>query len=117
RLVLIFFLLNAEKTIDEIVDLFRAQPDFNEGKTTYYVEHAAGKRGGGIKYQSFGCPKIKTYGLCKEEQDFWCHMKRINHPMKYFERKNWKIQNVIIPKILAFPFLITSKKRSDRTFY
>jgi len=77
RLVLIFFLLNAEKSVEEIVDLFRAQPDFNEQKTTYYVEHAAGKRGSGTKYSSFGCAKIKSYGLCKEEQDFWCRW----HPL------------------------------------
>ncbi|MFX1451043.1 MAG: hypothetical protein ACFFCM_09385 [Promethearchaeota archaeon] len=117
RLVLIFFLLNAEKSVEEIVELFRAQPDFNEQKTTYYVEHAAGKRGSGTKYSSFGCAKIKSYGLCKEEQDFWCNSGKINHPLRYFDRKNWKIQNVIIPKILAFPFLITSKKKSERTFY
>ncbi|NVM02819.1 MAG: hypothetical protein HWN67_10810 [Candidatus Helarchaeota archaeon] len=117
RLVFIFFLLNTEKPIEEIVDLFRTQPDFNEAKTTYYVEHAAGERGSGTKYSSYGCPKIKTYGLCKEKEDFWCHTKKINHPIQYFERKNWKIQNVIIPKILAFPLLITSNKKYDRNFY
>ncbi len=117
RLVFIFFLLNTEKPIEEIVDLFRTQPDFNEGRTTYYVEHAAGERGSGTKYSSYGCPKIKTYGLCKEEEDFWCHTKKIKHPMEYFQRKNWKIQNVIIPRILAFPLLIISKKKHERHFY
>ena len=117
RLVFTFFLLNIRKSVEELIDLFKTQPDFNEKKTTYYIEHAAGLRGSGTQYSSYGCAKINTYGLCREEEDFWCQTKKIKHPIQYFERKNWKIQNVIIPKILAFPLLITSNKKYERYFY
>lgn len=117
RLVFLFFFLNIGKSIEEIVDLFRVQPDFNEKKTTYYIEHAAGKRGSGTRYSSFACAKINTYGLCRKEEDFWCQTKNIKHPMQYLAKKNWKIQNVIIPKILVFPLLIVSNKKNERNLY
>ncbi|MHA1298468.1 MAG: hypothetical protein ACTSO9_03390, partial [Candidatus Helarchaeota archaeon] len=118
RLIFLFFLLSIGKSIEEIVNLFRAQPDFNEEKTTYYVEHAAGKRGSGTQYSSYGCAKISTYGLCRAEEDIWCRdeSKKIKNPLNYFQRKNWKIRNVLIPRILAFPFVITSKKKHNRNF-
>lgn len=119
RLIFIFFLLSIGKSIEEIVDLFRAQPDFNEEKTKYYIEHAAGKRGSGTQYFSYGCAKINTYGLCRAEEDIWCkdEEKKIKNPMNYFKKKNWKIQNVIIPKILMFPFLLTSPKKHNRNLH
>ncbi|MHA1377273.1 MAG: hypothetical protein ACTSRG_02715 [Candidatus Helarchaeota archaeon] len=119
RLVFLFFLLNIGKNVEEIVDLFKAQPDFNQQKTTYYIEHAAGKRGSGTQYSSYGCAKIRTYGLCRAEEDIWCRdeEKKIKNPMNYFKKKNWKLQNVVIPRILAFPFLITSTKIHHRNLH
>lgn len=59
RLATAIELLNAGYTVDEVVSLFKSQPDFNPGKTRYYVEHAL-KRG----YKPFKCSTIRRLGYC-----------------------------------------------------
>ncbi|TFG05479.1 MAG: hypothetical protein EU536_01885 [Promethearchaeota archaeon] len=95
RLFLTFFLLNIGHSVSEVVDIFKNQPDFNEEMTHYQVEFADGKRGGGTKYTSFGCPKLLSYGICKRELDSWCskgvlpwkNPKPIKNPLVYYKAK------------------------------
>jgi DNA primase large subunit len=92
RLFLTFFLLNIGRSVSEVVDVFKNQPDFREDMTRYQVEFAAGKRGGGTKYTSFGCPKLISYGICKRELDSWCEKglvfkKPLKNPLSYYNAK------------------------------
>jgi len=94
RLFLTFFLLNIGTSIEDILNIFKTQPDYNEEITRYQVEFAAGKRGSGTKYTSFGCPKLISYGLCKKELDEmnWCitgkvFKKVLKNPLQYYSGK------------------------------
>jgi DNA primase large subunit len=94
RLFLTFFLLNIETSIDDVLNVFKTQPDFNEEITRYQVEFAAGKRGSGTKYTSFGCPKLISYGLCQKRSDpeKWCQngrvfKKTLKNPLQYYRAK------------------------------
>ncbi len=64
RFAIATFLLNIGMGVDEVVDLFRNTPDFNERIARYQVEHLAGMRGSGKKYKTYSCEKMKTLGLC-----------------------------------------------------
>jgi len=102
RLVLVFFLLNIGFTVDEVVDLFKLQPDFNEEKAKYYIEHAAGKVGGRTKYKPYNCIKIQSFeGICKKNEDKnkWCNSsdpsKQIKNPINYYNKVIWRISDRI----------------------
>ncbi|MEM4036001.1 MAG: hypothetical protein QXU97_05280 [Fervidicoccaceae archaeon] len=64
RFALATFLAQVGVGEEQIVDIFRGLPDFDEKKTRYQVEHLLGKRGGGKKYFTYGCDKMRTLGLC-----------------------------------------------------
>jgi len=64
RFALAAFLVNAGWSVDQIVDLFRNAPDFDEKVTRYQVEHIAGKRGGGRRYVPPACERMRQEGLC-----------------------------------------------------
>jgi len=49
-------------SMDEVVDLFRSQVDFNESKTRYFVTDAQRKG-----YKPFKCSTIKELGFCLGE--------------------------------------------------
>ena len=93
RLALVFFLSNVSKEVDEILKVFSKSPDFDAERSRYYVEHAMGLRGGGTKYKPYGCPKLKTYGLCSP-QDEWCRNGKIGSrilkgPIGFYRSKSW----------------------------
>ncbi|MHA1130523.1 MAG: hypothetical protein ACTSQI_14710 [Candidatus Helarchaeota archaeon] len=97
RLFITFFLLNIGHSISEVVDIFRNQPDFKEDITQYQVEFSAGKRGGGTKYTSYGCPKLISYGICKKYLDPWCKAnkvfnKMLKNPLQYYSGKIYLIK-------------------------
>jgi len=48
--------------VDQIVELFKSQPDFSEKLTRYYIEHAK-KKG----YKPFKCMTIRRLGYCLSE--------------------------------------------------
>ena len=81
RFVLATFLSSINMPVDKAVDLFREQPNFNEKKTRYYLEHALGNKGG-TKYSAPACSKIESYGLCYK--DATCRWK---HPVTYYKKK------------------------------
>jgi DNA primase large subunit len=93
RLALVFFLSNVSKDVDEILKVFSKSPDFDAERSRYYVEHAMGLRGGGTKYKPYGCPKLKTYGLCFP-QDEWCRNGKIGPrilkgPIGFYRSKSY----------------------------
>jgi DNA primase large subunit len=66
RLLLATFLIHSGKSIEEIVEIFKKLPDFNERITRYQLEHLSGKKGGSKKYFVPSCEKIKLENLCYE---------------------------------------------------
>ncbi len=67
RFAIATFLIQLGADEDEVIDVFRQLPDFNEKKTRYQVEHLMGKRGSGKKYMTYSCETMKTLGLCVGE--------------------------------------------------
>ena len=69
RLMLATYTLGIGKNIDEIVDLFRNAPDFNERVTRYQIQHLAGLKGSNIKYSVPSCQKLLNQNLCYATED------------------------------------------------
>jgi hypothetical protein len=59
RLAIVAEYLKRGSSVDQIIDLFRGQKDFNERKTRYFVEDAQHKG-----YKPFKCKTIKELGFC-----------------------------------------------------
>ena len=66
RVLLGTFLIYSNKSMDEMIDLFKRLPDYNEKITRYQLEHLAGKRGSPKQYFVPSCEKIKLNNLCFE---------------------------------------------------
>jgi len=69
------YFINLGLPIDDVVELFRRFPNFNEEKARYQLEFLSGENGG-TKYSCPSCSKIKSYSLC----DWDCGIK---HPLQY----------------------------------
>jgi len=80
RLFLMFFMLNIGKEEEEVVNLFRKMPDFNEERTRYYVRHARNKG-----YTAHNCDTLKTYGICRPTHK-WCSEGKIKNPLIFYSR-------------------------------
>ena len=52
--------------MEEMLELFKRLPDFDEKITRYQLEHLAGKKGGSKRYYVPSCEKIKLENLCYE---------------------------------------------------
>ncbi len=82
RFTLATFLLNLGMEVDEVLEVFRNMPDFNERIARYQVEHLAGLRGSRKKYSPPSCRTLLSWGLCYKDDN----CKGV-HPMKeYFYR-------------------------------
>ncbi len=79
RFALAAFLLNVGMSVDEVLEVFKSAPDFNERVARYQVEHIAGMRGSGKRYSPYKCDNMRTLGLCVAE----CGVK---HPLQYYWR-------------------------------
>lgn len=110
RLVIEFFLLNIGVKKEELLKLFAHSPDFKLEKTEYFIDHAI-KKG----YTSFGCKRIKSYGICTfsnyTDPYKWCENNKIKNPINFFRRMVWMLENLIFPQLLfllpqflCFPF-------------
>ncbi len=64
RFALATFLINIGMDLDEILDLFRNAPDFNEKIARYQIEHLAGLRGSKKRYLPYSCDTMRSLGLC-----------------------------------------------------
>lgn len=80
RFAITTFMLNIGYTVDEILDLFRNAPDFDEDRARYQIEHIAGQRGAGKEYDVPSCSTMKTYHNCVAD----CN---VRHPMEYYRRR------------------------------
>jgi DNA primase large subunit len=69
RLMLATYALGIGKNIDEIIDLFRNAPDYNERVTRYQIEHLAGLKGSHIRYSVPSCVKLLNQNLCYATDD------------------------------------------------
>ncbi|MHA1233427.1 MAG: hypothetical protein ACTSPQ_22625 [Candidatus Helarchaeota archaeon] len=118
RLILVFFLLNIGMTIDEVLDIFKLQPDFDENRAKYYIEHAAGRVGGRTRYKPYNCIKIQSFeGICQKTQDpkKWCTRTSgniIKNPIQYYSKMIWTISNSI--KCPNCGFTIYKNKLKDK---
>ncbi len=90
RFAIASFLLNIGMSVEDVVEIFRTAPDFDEEKTRYQVEHIAGQRGKGQEYICPSCETMKSYGNCYADEK----CSKINHPIQYYlrcvKRKNPK---------------------------
>lgn len=89
RFAVTAFLLSIGLTIDEITEIYKNSPDFNEEKTRYQVEHIAGTGTGDLgtaRYKAPSCETMRTYGNCANvNNDEVC--KEINYPLSYYKLK------------------------------
>ncbi len=88
RFALTAFLLNLGVKIDEILELFRTAPDFDEEKARYQIEHIAGLRGKGTEYICPSCETMRTYHNCYPDE--FCE--GIRHPIIYYKKKLLKLK-------------------------
>jgi DNA primase large subunit len=84
RFALTSFLINIGMTTENVTNLFRALPDFNERLTRYQVEHIAGRRGSRTKYIPPMCATLQTHGVCHNKDEI---CQKIRHPLAYYRRK------------------------------
>ncbi len=73
------YLIAIGRNVEELMEIFKTSPDFNERIARYQLEHLAGQRGGRRKYLPPSCKTMKTYGLCFPDQ--WCD--NIRNPLQY----------------------------------
>jgi len=79
RFLLATYMLSYGKSLDEIIEIFKNAPDYNEQITRYQVEHLAGKKGSLIKYSVPSCSKLANENLC-----FYTHeCKGITNPIQF----------------------------------
>lgn len=69
RLHIAFFFANTNHTVEETIDVFRTVPDFSEEIARYNVEFSRGIGGKGKKYKSFNCSKLKSFQICKANEN------------------------------------------------
>ena len=69
RLMLATYMLAIGKSNNEIVEMFKNAPDYNERITRYQVEHLAGTKGSRTKYSVPSCDKLRTENLCFATSD------------------------------------------------
>jgi DNA primase large subunit len=83
RFALTAFLLNIGLDVEEVMNLFRTAPDFNEEKTRYQVEHIAGAKG--TEYDCPACDTMRTYHNCYANES----CAKTYHPISYYE---WRMR-------------------------
>ena len=94
RLFLTYFLVNVGKSTEEIISIFKLQPDYNESVTRYHVEYAAGLHGG-TKYWPHNCSKLQSLNMCEKESLKDCREPRypFKNPITLYKRligkKKW----------------------------
>ncbi len=101
RLFFAFFLLNIGYSVEDVLDVYRNSPDFDDKIARYQIEHAAGQKGRGTKYRAHSCAKLKSYQLCYANDPTyghkWCastdpDKKPITSPMGFVRRMAWSLK-------------------------
>ena len=83
RFAVTSFLLNVGLTVDEIIELYKSSPDFDEERTRYQVVHISGEMGS-TRYTAPSCSTMRTYGNCIDTDDV---CEKIGHPLSYYKMK------------------------------
>jgi len=83
RFAVTAFLLNIGLSVDEVIELYRNSPDFDEARTRYQVEHIAGAKGG-TRYTAPSCATMRTYGNCVGKDEL---CEKVTHPLSYYRLK------------------------------
>lgn len=86
RFTVVSFLVNIGMGYEDILELFKVAPDFDEEKTRYQIEHIGGVSSED-KYTPPSCSTLKTYGLCVDD-DWRCE--KVSHPLGYYE---WRVKS------------------------
>ncbi|MEM4645206.1 MAG: DNA primase large subunit PriL [Archaeoglobaceae archaeon] len=79
RFALTSFLLNIGMKAEDILELFKTTPDFDEEKSRYQIEHIAGIRGRGVEYTAPSCDTMRTYQNCVAN----CN---VRHPLIFYRK-------------------------------
>jgi len=88
RFALTSFLLSVGMTAEDVFKFFRSVSDFNERMTRYQVEHIAGTRGSGTKYNPPNCSTLRTHGICISPEP---ECKGAVNPLVCYKRKLQKL--------------------------
>jgi DNA primase large subunit len=86
RVLLATFLIYTNRSFDEMLNLFKRLPDYNEQITRYQLEHLAGKRGNSKRYFVPSCEKVKLNNLCFETKV----CRGITNPSQLVNRKKYE---------------------------
>jgi DNA primase large subunit len=95
RLFLVYFLLTIGKTVEEVLDLFRNQPDYNEKISRYQVEFAAGKHGKQTQYKPHNCMTLESINICRKSDPVFGSKKctepkpPFKNPLTFYRRVSW----------------------------
>ncbi len=84
RFFMATYLLTTGKTVDEVVEMHKTVPDFDERLARYQVEHIAGLRGGRTKYKVPTCRTVISHGMCYKHPIYCYNIKSpLQYPSKY----------------------------------
>jgi hypothetical protein len=89
RVLLASFLLKVGLTVDDIVEVFSTQPDFNPDITSYQVKSIEEKEGHG--YMPASCKTLFDSGSCKKSDSAYHHPfcfrdKPIKNPLNFYKQ-------------------------------
>ncbi len=85
RFALTAFLHKVGMSVDDIVKIFSASPDFDEGITRYQVRHISGELTG-VEYTPQKCSVLMSEGLCYHPDEL-CKKDWMVHPLIYYKVK------------------------------
>jgi DNA primase large subunit len=85
--VMATFFTNLGLGTDDLVNIFRKSPKFNEETTRYQIEFLSGQKSN-TEYTCPTCVTIKSWGLCKWD----CPVK---HPIQYY-RNNSRVRPAVV---------------------
>ena len=90
RLVLVYYLLYIGVDKKNVISVFQKQPDYNETKTSYFVNDIE-KKITQLGQKSYGCNKLKTMQLCRSNEDplNWCQSGKIHSPAQYYFKRKY----------------------------
>ncbi|MCD6503227.1 MAG: hypothetical protein J7K58_03245 [Euryarchaeota archaeon] len=70
---------------EQMLDLYRNFPDFDEEKARYQIKHITGHISGKV-YNVPSCETMLSYGYCYREKDPFGLCEKVKHPMQYYQR-------------------------------
>lgn len=83
RFMLATYMLAIGKTEENVIEIFKNSPDYNDKITRYQVEHLAGKKGSHIKYSVPSCDRLKSEDLCYAVRE----CENLINPIQFGRRK------------------------------